>query len=186
MRKIIFQIMLSLDGFYEGPKGELDWHLVDEEFNAYVHEIFSSLDGEIMGRKTYETMAAFWPTEIALREDPVTAKWMNSLHKYVVSRTLKTVSWENSSLLQGDAEEAIGRLKAQPGKDLGIGGPDLVASLKDPKLIDEYRFLFAPVLLGAGKTVFQGMRSRLNLELSSTRTFSSGLTGLIYRPVKRG
>ena len=78
MRKLIFQMALSIDGFYEGPKGELDWHLVDEEFYADVYEMFETLDGEIMGRKTYETMAAYWPTETALREDPVTANWMNS------------------------------------------------------------------------------------------------------------
>jgi dihydrofolate reductase len=173
---------LSLDGFYEGPKGELDWHLVDEEFYADVYEMFENMDGEIMGRKTYETMAAYWPTETALREDPVTAKWMNSMRKYVVSRTLKTVTWENSSLLQGDAEEAITRLKAQPGKDLGIGGSDLIASLRDPKLIDEYRFLIVPVILGAGKPIFQGIRQRLNLKLISTKTYKSGMTGLYYRP----
>jgi len=174
--------MVSLDGFYEGPKGELDWHLVDEEFNAYVHEIFSSLDGEIMGRKTYETMAAYWPTETALREDPVTAKWMNSMRKYVVSKTLKTVSWENSSLLQGDAEEAITRLKAQPGKDLGISGSELVASLRNPKLVDEFRFIIVPVILGAGKPIFQGIQDRLNLKLIATKTFKSGMTGLYYQP----
>jgi dihydrofolate reductase len=173
---------LSLDGFYEGPRGELDWHLVDEEFYANVYEMFENMDGEIMGRKTYETMAAYWPTETALREDPVTAKWMNSMRKYVVSRTLKTVSWENSSLLLGDAEEAITRLKAQPGKDLGIGGSDLIASLRNPKLVDEYRFLIVPVVLGAGKPIFQGIRQRLNLKLISTKTFKSGMTGLYYRP----
>jgi dihydrofolate reductase len=182
MRKLIFQMALSLDGFYEGPKGELDWHLVDEEFYADVYELFESLDGEIMGRKIYENMAAYWPTETALREDPVTAKWMNSMRKYVVSRTLKTVSWENSSLLEGDAEEAITRLKAQPGKDLGIGGSELVASLRNPKLVDEYRFLIVPVVLGAGKPIFQGIRQRLNLKLISTKTYKSGMTGLYYRP----
>jgi dihydrofolate reductase len=182
MRKLIFQMALSLDGFYEGPKGELDWHLVDEEFYADVYELFETLDGEIMGRKTYETMATYWPTETALSEDPVTAKWMNSMRKFVVSRTLKTVSWENSSLLQGDAEEAITRLKAQPGKDLGIGGSDLIASLRNPKLIDEYRFLIVPVVLGAGKPIFQGIRQRLNLKLISTKIYKSGMTGLYYRP----
>jgi dihydrofolate reductase len=182
MRKLIFQMALSLDGFYEGPKGELDWHLVDEEFYTDVYEMFENLDGEIMGRKIYETMAAYWPTETALKEDPVTAKWMNSMRKYVVSRTLKTVTWENSSLLQGDAEEAITRLKAQPGKDLGIGGSDLIASLRNPKLIDEYRFLIVPVILGAGKPIFQGIRKRLNLKLISTKTYKSGMTGLYYRP----
>jgi dihydrofolate reductase len=182
MRKLIFQMALSLDGFYEGPKGELDWHLVDEEFYEDVYELFETLDGEIMGRKTYETMAAYWPTETAIHEDPITAKWMNSLRKYVVSRTLKTVTWENSSLLQGNAEEAITRLKAQPGKDLGIGGSDLIASLRNPKLIDEYRFLIVPVVLGAGKPIFQGIRQRLNLKLISTKTYKSGMTGLYYRP----
>lgn len=182
MRKLIFQMALSLDGFYEGPKGELDWHLVDEEFYADVYKMFENMDGEIMGRKMYETMATYWPTETAMREDPVTAKWMNSMRKYVVSRTLKTVTWENSSLLQGDAEEAITRLKAQPGKDLGIGGSELIASLRNPKIIDEYRFLIVPVILGAGKPIFQGIRQRLNLQLISTKTYKSGMTGLYYRP----
>jgi dihydrofolate reductase len=144
--------------------------------------MFENMDGEIMGRKMYENMAAYWPTETAMREDPVTAKWMNSMRKYVVTRTLKTVTWENSSLLQGDAEEAITRLKAQPGKDLGIGGSELIASLCNPKIIDEYRFLIVPVILGAGKPIFQGIRQRLNLQLISTKTYKSGMTGLYYRP----
>jgi dihydrofolate reductase len=104
------------------------------------------------------------------------------MRKFVVSRTLKTVSWENSSLLQGDAEEAITRLKAQPGKDLGIGGSELVASLRNPKLNDDYRFLIVPVVLGAGKPIFQGIRQRLNLKLISTKIYKSGMTGLYYRP----
>lgn len=155
---------------------------MDEEFYADVYKMFENMDGEIMGRKMYETMATYWPTETAMREDPVTAKWMNSMRKYVVSRTLKTVTWENSSLLQGDAEEAITRLKAQPGKDLGIGGSELIASLRNPKIIDEYRFLIVPVILGAGKPIFQGIRQRLNLQLISTKTYKSGMTGLCYRP----
>ena len=92
------------------------------------------LDGYIFGRKTYELMANYWPSEAALQDDPVTARYMNSLHKYVVSRSLKEVKWENSSLLGGDPAAEITRLKQQPGKDLAIfGSSDLVVSLDQPR-----------------------------------------------------
>jgi dihydrofolate reductase len=176
MRKIIFQMMVSLDGYYEGPNGELDWHVVDDEFNAYAHQLLDSLDGLIFGRKTYELMANFWPSESALRDDPVTARYMNSLHKYVVSQTVKKVDWENSSLLKGDPAVEIARLKAQPGKDLAIfGSSDLVVSLDQPRLIDEYRFFFAPVVLGNGKPLLAGLKHQIKMKLIESLVFKTGV-----------
>jgi dihydrofolate reductase len=176
MRKIIFQMMVSLDGYYEGPNGDIDWHVVDDEFNAYAHKLLDTLDGYIFGRKTYELMANYWPSEAALQDDPVTARYMNSLHKYVVSRSLKEVKWENSSLLGGDPAAEIIRLKQQPGKDLAIfGSSDLVVSLDQPRLIDEYRIFFAPVVLGSGKPLLAGIGHQIKLNLIESLVFKTGV-----------
>lgn len=182
MRKIIFQMMVSLDGYYEGVNSDITWHVVDDEFNEYAHKLLDTLDGYIFGRKTYELMANFWPSETALREDPVTAKYMNSLHKYVVSRTLKEVRWENSSLLRGDPAVEIARLKAQGGKDLAIfGSSELVVSLDQAQLIDEYRLFFAPIFLGKGRSLFEGLRHPLKMKLIESRVFKSGVVVSRYR-----
>jgi dihydrofolate reductase len=185
MRRIIFQMMLSIDGFYEGPNGELEWHVVNDEFNSYAHRLLDSLDGLIFGRKTYELMANYWPTEDGLRDDPVTAKYMNSLHKYVVSKTLKKVDWENSSLLKDNPGEEIAGLKAQPGKGLAIfGSSDLFVSLNRPELIDEYRIFFAPVILGKGKPLFARLKNPLKLKFVGSRVFHSGVIMNSYTIIK--
>jgi len=176
MRKIIFQMMVSLDGYYEGPGGDIDWHVVDDEFNTYAHKLLETLDGYIFGRKTYELMANYWPSEAALQDDPVTAGYMNSLHKYIVSRSLKEVKWENSSLLGGDPSAEITRLKQQQGKDLAIfGSSDLLVSLDQPRLIDEYRIFFAPVVLGSGKTLLSGIRQQIKMKLIESLVFKTGV-----------
>ncbi len=185
MRKIILQMMVSLDGYFEGPNGELDWHVVDDEFNAYAHNFLDTLDGFIFGRKTYELMANYWPSEAGLRDDPVVARYMNSLHKYVVTNSLKEVKWVNSSLLEGDPVDEIARLKAQPGKDLAIfGGSDLFVSLNHPELIDEYRIFVAPVILGKGKPLFAGLKNQLKLKLVRSQGFQSGVVMNSYTIIK--
>lgn len=181
MRKLIFQMTLSLDGYYEGPDADISWNVVDGEFQEYANKVLESSDGMIFGRRVYELMAAYWPGEEARRDDPVTAKYMNSLHKYVISHSLKTVTWENSSLLTGDPVEAIARLKEQPGKDLGIGGSDLVVSLDLFRLIDEYRILYAPIILGKGKPLFSGMLQRVRMELVDSQVFKSGVVANRYQ-----
>jgi len=183
VRKLILQMMTTLDGYFAGPNGEADWHVVDDEFNQYVEETLSQTDCLIFGRVTYELMAGFWPTEHARRNDPVTAKYMNELSKIVVSRTMERADWINTRLIRTNVGEEIRKLKEQPGKDLLIlGSSQLAFTLKE--LIDEYRFFINPVMLGEGKTVFNGNRQRMNFELMRARTFRSGNVLLYYRNAK--
>lgn len=185
-RKIIFQMMVSLDGYFEGPDKELDWHLVDDEFNEYAGELLDSVDAILFGRVTYQLMAAYWPTEAAKRDSPAIAAKMNSLHKIVFSRTLAQAQWHNTRLVKGDAVQEVSRLKRQPGRDLVIfGSSDFAVSLIDASLIDEFRILINPVLLSGGKTLLKGMKGRLYLDFIGAEVFGSGLVMLRYRPGTR-
>ncbi len=183
MRKIIFQNMISLDGYFEGPKRELDWHLVDGEFNGYAAELLDSVDTLLFGRVTYQLMAGYWPTPEALTNDPVIATKMNALQKVAFSRTLPQAEWSNTRLVKGDAAAEIRRLKQIPGKDMAIfGSSDLTVSLTGTGLVDEYRIFIAPIFLGSGKPLLQGLKNRLPVRLIRSRTFKSGLVLLSYQP----
>ena len=183
MRKIIFQNMVSLDGYFEGPNHELDWHLVDGEFNDYAADLLDSVDTLLFGRVTYQLMAGYWPSAEALTDDPVIAARMNSLQKVIFSRTLTKAEWSNTRLATADPATEIRRLKQQPGRDMAIfGSSDLTVSMMGADLVDEYRIFIAPVLLGRGKTLLHGLQERLKLRLISSRVFKSGLVLLCYKP----
>ncbi len=183
MRRVVFFMLVTLDGFFEGPNGEIDWHVVDEEFNEFAIEQLNSVDMLLFGRVTYELMASYWPTEAAITDDPIVAGRMNTLPKIVFSRTLSGVEWKNTRLVKEDAEEEISKLKQQPGKDLIIlGSSDLAVTLIEHDLIDEFRIMVNPVVLGNGKSLFRGIKDRLKLELVQTRTFRSGNVLLYYQP----
>ena len=185
-RKIIFQMMVSLDGYFEGPDKELDWHLVDDEFNEYAGELLDSVDAILFGRVTYQLMADYWPTEAAKHESPAIAKKMNALHKIVFSTTLAQAQWHNTTLIKDDALKEVSKLKRQHGQDLVIfGSSDLAVSLIDSALIDEFRILINPVVLSGGKSLLKGMKSRLDLDFISAKVFGSGLVMLRYRPSLR-
>lgn len=184
MRKLFLFMMITLDGFFEGPNGELDWHNVDEEFNEFAIHQTSEVGALLFGRKTYEMMASYWPTESAKRDDPVVAGLMNSLPKIVFSKTLAKVEWENSRLAKGHVAEEITRLKSQSGKDLAIfGSSNLCISLMQMGLVDEFRIMVNPVVLGRGNTLFNGFGDRLDLRLLKTRSFRNGNVLLYYQPV---
>ncbi len=183
MKKIIFQMLISLDGYFEGPNKELDWHIVDDEFNEYAGEVLDSVDMLLFGRVTYQLMASYWPTLAARTDDPVIAEKMNRLPKIVFSKTLAKAEWNNTRLVKENIEEEIDKLKRQPGKDLVIfGSSDLTLSLSESGLIDEYRLFVIPVFLGAGKPVLHGLKGRLHMKLLSTRQFKSGVVLLCYQP----
>jgi len=183
MRNVIFQMMVSLDGYFEGPRQEIDWHVVDEEFNEYANDFLDSVDMLLFGRVTYQLMANYWPTPAAIHDDPIIAGKMNSLPKIVFSKTLKRADWQNTRLVKEHVPEEIARLKLQPGKDMAIGGSNLSLTLIQYNLIDEYRLIMNPVFLGKGKPLFYGLDESLNLRLVRTRAFHSGNVMLIYRPV---
>jgi dihydrofolate reductase len=185
MRKVIFQMLISLDGFFEGPNKEIDWHNVDDEFNDYAIDFLNSVDTIMFGRVTYEMMAAYWPTETAITNDPIVAEKMNNLEKIVFSKTLKKAEWNNTTLCNEDIAEKVQNLKQSKGKDIAIfGSSDLAVALLPSGLIDELSILINPVILGGGKSLFSGINTRLNLTLIKTKIFRSGNVMLCYSPLR--
>ena len=179
-------MMVTLDGFFAGPNGEIDWHVVDEEFNEFAIEQLNTVDVLLFGRKTYELMASYWPTPAAATNDPIVADKMNRLPKIVFSRTLSSVQWQNTRLVKENIAEEIAKLKQQPGKDLIIfGSSDLAVTFIQYGLLDECRIMVNPVVLGSGKPLFKGIKDRLNLNPLRTKTFRSGNVLLYYEPVKK-
>ena len=182
MRKIIVSNLISLDGYFEGPNKELDWFVTDQDFFDYARELLNSVDIILFGRKTYEMMAAYWPN--ATENDAAITHKMNNLTKIVFSKTLSSVNWNNSRLADTDVKEEINKLKQQPGKDIVIfGSGELVSSLADLGLIDEYRVILNPVSLGKGNSMFKNLKKRLDLKLLKTKPLWSGVLILYYRPV---
>ncbi len=184
MRKLFAFNMVTLDGFFEGPNGEIDWHNADnQEFNDFAIEQMSSMDTILFGRRTYQLMASFWPSEIAVQSDPIIADLMNRFSKVVFSRTLETVDWNNTRLIRENAGQEIRNMKMQPGKDLAIfGSANLISTILDE--IDEHRVMVNPILLGGGTPLFKNTSGRTSLVLVNERVFQSGNVLLTYRPLK--
>lgn len=184
MRKVIIFMLTTLDGFFEGPDRDISWHNVDEQFNEFAIEQLNTFDTLLFGRVTYQLMASYWPTPEAIRNDPIVADKMNNLPKIVFSRTLSSVEWHNTRLVKENVAEEIAKLKQQPGKDMAIfGSSDLALTLIPHGLIDEYRIMVNPVVLGNGKPLFKGLNDRLQLNLVKTKTFRNGNVLLYYRPM---
>jgi dihydrofolate reductase len=182
MGKIIVSNLVSIDGYFEGVNKELDWFVIDDEFLNYARELVCSVDMLLFGRKTYEHMAAYWPN--AKDNDPVVTDKMNNLPKIVFSKTLSKVEWNNSKLIKEITPEEINTLKQQPGKDLVLlGSGEIVSAFTQLGLIDEYRLIVNPVILGKGNPLFKGLNKRTNLKLNRTMTLGSGVVILFYNKV---
>jgi dihydrofolate reductase len=176
--------MVSLDGYIEGANQELDWHIVDSDFLNYAEQTLNSVDCILFGRKTYEMMAAYWPLPEQVKNDPVIAAKMNNLPKIIFSKTLDKVEWKNSTLVKGNIKETILKLKEQSGKDIVIlGSGSIVSALMQLGLIDEYRAIISPVILGGGKPQFTGDLDRKTLKLTDLKRLSSGVVILYYQPI---
>ncbi len=177
MRKLIVSNLMTLDGFFEGPNG-LDWVVLDADFFEYAQQMLREADALLFGRKTYEHMAAHWPTAPA---DEIAQK-MNHLPKYVFSGTLDKVEWNNSTLVKGDYADEILKLKQQEGKGalVILGSAMLASHFLQYGLIDEYRVILNPVLLGEGKPLFPDIKQKLSLKLTRTKPLASGMIILYY------
>jgi dihydrofolate reductase len=176
--------MVSLDGFIEGPRRELDWHLVDEELHTYINDQERAIDTHLYGRRTYEVMAAFWPTADRDRSAPAyiaeyARTWKRS-SKVVFSRTLERVD-HNARLVRDHVGREIAKLKAEPGGDLALGGAGIAATFMRLELIDEYLLYVNPIILGGGTRMFPALEARANLNLVETRNFRSGVVMLRYQ-----
>jgi dihydrofolate reductase len=184
MRKLTVFNNVSLDGYFSDSHGDMRWaHRQDAEWDAFVSQNASGGGALVFGRVTYDLMASYWPTTAALQGNPVVAEQMNSLSKIVFSRTLERASWSNTKLIKGDVVAATRQLKQEPGPDMVIlGSGSIVAQLTDARLIDEYQIALCAVVLGAGRTMFEGVKQKLDLTLKKTRTFGNGNVVLWYEP----
>ncbi len=187
MQKLIVFNNISLDGYFTATNGDFSWAKVDTddaEFNAFV-EGNASGDGQLLfGRITYQMMASFWPTANAINTFPKTAEGMNRASKVVFSRTLSDAPWNNTRLVKSDLVSEVRKIKREQGNGMAIlGSGTIVAQLAPAGLIDEYQFLVNPVVLGKGRTMFEGVNEKLNLKLTKTRTFKNGKVYLCYEPL---
>ncbi|MFZ0247179.1 dihydrofolate reductase family protein [Candidatus Binatus sp.] len=187
MRELVVFNNVTLDGYFAGVNGDFSWAHSgndDAEFNAFVAENASGGGQLLFGRITYELMASYWPTPNAIQNDPIVADRMNSMPKVVFSRTLDKVSWSNTKLVKGDIASEIRKMKKQPGKGMAIlGSGSIVSQLAPEGLIDEYQVVVNPVVLGKGRTMFDGIKEMLTLKLTKTRTFANGKVFLCYEPM---
>jgi dihydrofolate reductase len=184
MANLIVFNHVSLDGYFVDAHGDMSWaHTDDPEWHAFVAANATSEGPLLFGRVTYELMVGFWPTPAALQAMPDVAKQMNALPKVVVSRTLEQVTWQNTRLITGNLVTEVGKLKEQAEHDITIlGSGSIVAQLAQAGLIDAYQITVNPLVLGRGRTLFEGMNTALSLTLTETRTFQNGNVWLHYVP----
>ena len=186
MRKVIFLMHVSLDGYVAGPNGEMDWISYQDDLSADVYTLHATTDTAIYGRVTYDMMAAYWPNVLDdPNSDPAEhahAKWTQSATKIVVSRTLENPTWAGTVVIRDNLAGEMARIKAEPGKDLWLlGSPTLAQEFMRLGLIDEYRLNVNPVILGKGKPLFAEMDTA-KLTLLEAKTFKGGVVGLRYAP----
>ena len=179
MRKIIAGLFISLDGVVEAPQ---DWHFpyFNDEMGEAVTAQAEASDTMLLGRKTYEEFASYWPNQSS---DEPFADVMNGTPKLVASTTLTSVEWQNSTLIEGDVVDALKRIKEQPGKAISItGSPTLVRSLLRAGILDELRLLVHPIVVGHGKRLFEAEDAPIPLRLVEAKTFSTGVQAMTYAP----
>jgi dihydrofolate reductase len=174
---------VSVDGYIEGPQGELDWHLVDDELHDHFNQVLSRMGAFLDGRRMYELMADFWPTA---DQDPSSTRPMvefaqiwRDMPKIVFSRTLQRADW-NTTIVRSVDPVQIRALTRQPGGDLALGGADLAGTFRRLDLIDTYRLYVHPVVLGRGKPLFHPEGVTSNLRLTESRSFGNGVVLLHY------
>ena len=185
MGRLIYLLNVSLDGFIETPDRSLDWSLVDEELHSWFNDQMRSLDASLYGRRLYEVMADYWPTgednpesTDAMREF---ARIWNPMPKIVFSTSLQQVD-HNSRLVRGDVGQVLGELRREFSGDLGVGAANLAGQFVRRGLVDEYRLVVHPVVLGAGTPFWPELDAPLPLRATDTHTFSSGVELRTYVP----
>ncbi len=187
MRKVIYAMSVSLDGYVEAPDGNIQWTDPGEDLHRHFNEMEREIDLHLYGRRLYENMAANWP---AVEDDPSAPEYMKeyarfwkAMPKVVFSTTLDKAGW-NARLVRGDIAAEVDRLKAQPGGNMSVSGAGLAASFMELGLIDEVRLYLRPILLGGGKRMFGALRDPVPLQLVETRNFEQGVVLLRYRRAK--
>lgn len=185
MRKVVMFNFVSMDGYFAGVDGDITWHPVDKEFDSFAGEFITQFDAALFGRITYDLFADYWPTAVddpnTSPEDRAIAKALNDMTKIVVSSTEPKTGWQGTEWWPDITAQKVTELKQQDGKNIVIyGSGTIVKQLTDIGVIDEYHVIVGPLVLGAGKLLFEGVQPR-QLELMNTKTFASGNVLLSYR-----
>jgi len=185
MRRVVWLMHVSLDGFVAGPNGEIDWVQFDDALVEDVQNLVDTADTALFGRVTYQLMESYWPTvadsPTATKHDLDHARWLNPAPKIVFSRTLRNVQWRNTRIVKDHIGEEIARLQKQPGKNLILfASPTLGSTFMNLDLIDEYFFNINPIVLGKGKPLFKDENQRHRLKLSESKTYDNGVVSLRY------
>jgi dihydrofolate reductase len=185
MSKLVVYNSMSLDGYFTDANGDMSWaHRRDPEWQAFISENASGGGQLLFGRVTYDLMASFWPTPLAAQSNPIVVDRMNNLRKYVFSTTLETASWNNTRLFKGDLTTEVRKLKQESGPNIVImGSGSVVAQLAEAGLIDEYQIVLNPLVVGRGRTLFEGVKRKLPMKLASSRAFGNGNVVLFYEPL---
>jgi dihydrofolate reductase len=186
MTKLIVFNHVSLDGYFVDAENSMAWAKTnqdDPEWNAFVADNASGEATLVFGRITYDLMAGYWPTPMAKQHAALVAERMNSLQKIVFSRTLDKASWKNTTLIKGNLIEEVRKLKKDATQGMVIlGSGSIVSQLASEGLIDEFHVVINPILLGKGRTMFEGIKHKLNVKLAKSRTFRNGNVVLVYEP----
>jgi dihydrofolate reductase len=184
MRRIVVFNNVTLDGYYTGLDGDMSWaHKFDPEWTEFTNENAKGGNAVLaFGRKTYDMMAGYWPTPMAMKNMPAVAEAMNKQPKLVFSRTMNEAKWNNTRLIKGDLVTEARKIKSEPGDDIVImGSGNVISQLAPAKLIDEYQIALTPIVIGKGKSMFEAV-DKTNLKLTKTRAFGNGTVMLWYQP----
>lgn len=181
MRNIILDLAVTLDGFIEGPSGEIDWCIMDEDMDF--PGFLAGIDTIFYGRVSYDAWGNFQPEEIAPAAEQELWKGVHSKKKYVFSREQRKDA--RATFISGNVAETVAAIKAEEGKDIWLyGGAGLIRTFIQEGLIDVYRISIHPVALGSGKPLFENLKDRVKLKLVKTNTFKSGVVQVIYETEK--
>jgi len=189
MNKVILFVQVSLDGFFEGPKKELDWNMVDDELHDHILEVLGPMGGFLSGRVAYELMAGYWPTADA---DPAATPFVKEfaaiwreMPKVVYSKTLASAGW-NTAIARDVVRDEVEELKRRSRGDLVVGGGELGAAFMAQDLVDEYRIYVHPIRIGEGNRLFPPSQEKVPLRLAETRAFGNGVVLLRYERLREG
>jgi len=185
MRKLLVFNNITLDGYFTDKNYDMSWahRGSDPEWNEFVSGNAKGGGQLLFGRKTYDLMAGFWPTPAAMQTMPVVAEAMNNLQKVVFSRSMDKASWKNTNVVKGDIVAEVRKLKEESGEGMVImGSGTIISQLAPSGLIDEYQIVVHPIVLGGGRTMFEGIEKSLHLKRTNSRTFGNGNVLLCYEP----
>lgn len=185
MRKLVFSIHMSLDGFVGGPNGEINWIKIDEELFDFIMLMTDEADTACYGRVTYQIMENYWPTAAtkpaATKHDKEHSQWYNGVTKIVLSKTLHQTDIKNAIILNDNIPDKIAAIKQTQGKSiLMFGSPSAAQTLMQYNLIDEYWLFVNPTILGNGIPLFTNLKDSIRLKFLTPKVFSSGVIGLHY------